>query len=238
MYDKRWTPTPKRTGVERIHPALRDRYRVVLLTAAALLVVGSFLDWIEAWTPYRGWYTESSFQHAGDGIFTLELGILLFAVAWSERLTEARHALAVAAPLIIGVVALATLRSAEGGLAIYLRSLEVYGGYGHFLPGFWVTVGGATLATMGGTARAWRLRHETRYHLGIQLRGVASAVAGFLGAVAGFLVATAVGQAVTAGAMAAVNASVLILFGLLGALFGAWGAAWTTARLIPPDAAA
>jgi hypothetical protein len=219
--------------MERIHPALRDRLRLALVVAAALLVFGSLLDWDEAWMPYREWFTESSFQHAGDGIFTLELGILLFAVAWSERLTVARHALAVSGPLVIGVVALATLRAAEGDLAIYLHSLERYGGYGHLLPGFWVTVGGATIAVLAGTVRVWRLRHETRYRLGIGTRAIVATVAGVGGAIGGFLAATTVGQAATAGQMAAVNASVLILLGLLGALGGAWLGAWASVRLLP-----
>ena len=44
---------------------------VLRVVAGVLLFVGSFLDWVQAWMPYRGWYTESAFAHAGDGVFTV-----------------------------------------------------------------------------------------------------------------------------------------------------------------------
>lgn len=234
MYDKVWVPTAKPTGRERIHPAFRDPVRFTLVVAGALLVVGSFLDWLQAWMPYRGWFTESGFAHAGDGVFTLELGLLILAATFSDRLTDARHVFAVTAPFFLGLIAVATLRASEGTLLIYLKSLETYGGHGSLIAGFWATVAGATLATLAGTVRIWRVRHEVRFHVGLQFRGVIAVIGGVAGSIAGFLGATLIGGLLTRGSMAGVSASVLILLGLAGALGGAWIGAWTTARLVPP----
>jgi hypothetical protein len=220
----RFTPTARKG--RGIHAAFKDPVRLSLVAAAALLLGGSALSWLEVWLPVRGWFDMSSFERANDGGIILELGLLLFAIAWSERAWGSRLAVLVAAPAAIGIVSVIDLRVAGESLQGYLDSLWTQGGHGYLLPGFWMTVGGATLATLAGVVRIWRARHETRWTIGIRRATVASIVGGVIGLVVGFASGVNLGQHVTAGGSTGVTGSLLILFAIGFGFAGTWLGAW------------
>src|SRR5829696_3286457 len=109
-------PSERRRGR---HPALRSPVRTGLLASGGLLVVGSLLSWLEVYLPYRGVFEISSFERAGDGLIALEIGLAMLVLGWSERAADSRLAVIVAAPLILGVVALLVMRVAAGDAQIY-----------------------------------------------------------------------------------------------------------------------
>lgn len=216
----RFKPTEATTG--RIHAALKDPVRATLVGAAVLLILGSISGWIAVYLNYTGWFEISAFERASDGGITAEIGIAIFAVTWSQRAATSRLAVLILAPLVLGIVALLTLRIAATDAQLYLDSLKNQGGYGHLLPGFWATVGGATLATLAGAVRLWRARHEIRWTIGVQ-RGTAGTVVGAIaGAVLGFVGGVNVGELLTSGALGGVTGSVLIFFAIGFSLAGAW----------------
>jgi hypothetical protein len=132
----------------------------------------------------------------------------------------------VAAPAAIGIVAVIDLRVAGETIQTYIDSLWTQGGHGYLLPGFWMTVGGGTVATLAGVVRIWRARHETRWTIGIRRTTVAGILGGVIGAVVGFASGVTLGQHVTEGSSTGVTGSVLILFAI-GFLFaGTWLGAW------------
>lgn len=220
----RFTPTARKG--RGLHSAFRNPVRLTLVAATALLLVGSAVSWVEIWLPVRGWFDMSSFERAGDGGIILELALLLFAVTWSERAWDSRLAVLVAAPAAIGIVAVIDLRVAGETIQTYIDSLWTQGGHGYLLPGFWMTVAGATLATLAGVVRIWRARHETRWTIGIRRATVAGIVGGVIGAVVGFASGVTLGQHVTAGSSTGVTGSVLILFAIGFGFAGTWLGAW------------
>jgi hypothetical protein len=220
----RFTPTAAKTS--RVHDAIKDPVRLTLVAAAALFLVGSALSWIAVYLPYLGWFEMSSFERANDGGITLELGLVLLALAWSARASSSRLAVLVAAPAVIGIVGVLELRVAFDSIHTYLDSIRPSGGDGYVLPGFWVTVGGATLATLAGVVRIWRARHETSWAIGIGRRTVGGFVGGIIGAIVGFGSGIVLGQHMTANSIGGVVGSVLIIFALGFGFAGAWLGAW------------
>jgi hypothetical protein len=223
----RWSRlTPSAAPSGRFHEAFKDPIRLTLVAAAALMVVGSFFSWVEVWLPYRGWFDISSFAGASDGGITLELGAILLVFGWSERVNGSRLAVLVAAPLVLATAAVLDLRVASDSAHAYLDSIASSGGHGYLLPGFWMTVGGATLATLAGVVRIWRVRREVRWTIGIQLGTAARVIGGLIGAVVGFLSGISFGEHTTANTIGGVTGSVLILFAIGFAFAGAWVGAW------------
>ncbi|HEV2005291.1 MAG TPA: hypothetical protein VGQ85_01650 [Candidatus Limnocylindrales bacterium] len=220
----RFTPTARKTG--RLHDALKDAVRLTIVAGAVLLVVGSFLSWLEVYLPFRGWFDMSSFERANDGGITLELGVLLFALAWSDRATSSRLAVLVGAPAAIGIVAVLDLRVASDSLQAYLDSIAISGGKGYFLPGFWMTVGGATLATLAGVVRIWRVRRETRWAIGVRRSTAGAFVGGVGGAIVGFAAGIFIGERVGANIIGGAAGSVLVLFAIAFGFAGTWLGAW------------
>jgi hypothetical protein len=213
-------PSEKPQG--RIHPALRDPVRLTLIVAAALLVLGSAASWIEVWQPGRGWFEVSSFEGANDGGIMLELGLLLFGLTWSERASGSRLAILAIAPMIVGLVAVLDLVIAHTAAQSYLDGLAGSGGHGYILPGFWATVGGGVLATLGGAVRLFRIRRSVRWSIGIARTTAGGVAGGIVGAVVGFVAAINFGQRITADALGGVSGSVLILLVIVFGFAGAW----------------
>ena len=214
---------PSRMGLPQ---ALRDPLRAGLVVAAVALAFGSISGWTQVWLPGRGWFEVSGFNGAGDGGITLEVALVLLALAWSERLSSSRLGIIVLAPFLLGVFALLDLRIALVNAFQYLDSLKNSGGYGYILPGYWLTVGGAALATAAGLIRVWRARHETRWTIGIGRATAAAAVGGVVGALGGFYAGVTIGQRITEGAIGGVTGSVLILLAIAFGFGGAWLGAW------------
>jgi len=206
--------------------ALKDPVRATLLIAAVALAVGSISGWIQVWLPGRGWFEVSGFTGAGDGGITLEVAVLLFVLAWSERLWTSRLAVVVVAPLVLGVFALLDLRIALHNALLYLDSLKNAGGQGYMLPGFYLTVAGAGGAAVAGVIRVWRVRRETSWTIGMR-RSMAAAVAGgLLGALTGFWMGITVGERLTEDAIGGVTGSVMIFLAIGFGFTGAWVGAW------------
>jgi hypothetical protein len=220
----RFTPTARKTG--RLHDALKDVVRLTIVASAVLLVIGSFLGWVEVYLPYRGWFEMTSFERASDGGITLELGLALFALAWSDRATTSRLAVLVAAPAVLGIVGVLDLRVAGDSLQGYLDSIAPSGGHGYLLPGFWMTVGGATLATLAGVVRIWRVRGETRWTFGVRRSTAGGFVGGVVGAIVGFVAGIAIGDRVGANSIGGAAGSVLVLFAIAFGFAGTWLGAW------------
>jgi hypothetical protein len=225
----RFQPTPKEAW--RMPAALTDIVRLTLLIAGAMLVVGSVSDWIEVWLLDRGWFGVSAFQRFGDGGITLELGIVLFVFAWSERVHGSRLAAFVAAPLVIGIVCVLVLRIAFDDIQQYLDSLSPQGGKGYILPGYWLTLGGAVLATLGGFVRIWRVRREVRWSIGIDRSHVGASAGALVGAIAGFAVGAIIAQLLTSGSIGGVTGSVLVVTALVFGFAGTWLGASAGSRL-------
>jgi len=220
----RFTPTAPKTG--RLHDALKDAVRLTIVASAVLLVVGSFLSWVEVYLPYRGWFEMTSFERASDGGITLELGLALFALAWSDRATGSRLAVLVAAPAVLGIVGILDLRVAADSLHGYLDSIVPSGGHGYLLPGFWMTVGGATLATLAGVVRIWRARRETRWAVGVRRATAGGFLGAVVGAIVGFVAGIAIGDRVGANSIGGAAGSVLVLFAIVFGFAGTWLGAW------------
>jgi hypothetical protein len=220
----RFTPTARKG--RGLHAAFKDPTRLSLVAAAVLLLAGSALSWAEIWLPVRGWFDLSSFEGANDGGIILELSLVLFAIAWSERAWNSRLAILVAAPAAIGIIAVIDLRIAGETIQAYIDSLWTQGGHGYLLPGFFMTIGGATLAILAGVVRIWRARRETRWTIGIRRTTLASIIGGGVGAVVGFASGVTLGQHVTAGGSTGVTGSLLILFAIGFGFAGTWLGAW------------
>lgn len=217
---------------DRIPTLLRDPARVLVLLGGLLLVGGSLLDWMRGWLPYVEWFEVSGFQRAGDGIIALFVGIAAIVVARSERVATGRNALLVVIPLGLGLLALAVVRLAHQDLGIYIGSLTKYGGRGEFLPGFWVTVAGAVVATLGGLARAWAGRETLRrVRLRLPVSGTATAVGVVVGSIAGIMGGTGLAGWMTAGTIGGISASVTMLFAIAFGFAGAGVGAWFGGRI-------
>jgi len=207
----------------RLPAALRDPLRFVVLLASVLLVFGAISAWVEVWLPGRGWFEQGSFAGANDGGIMLELGLAIFVVAWAERLWGNRLAVLVAAPFILGLVALLDLRVALASATDYLSG-EVHnaGGQGYLLPGFWLTSIGAAGAIVGGGIRIWRARNTTRWNVGIGRSFAGAAVGGIAGTAVGFWVGITIGTRVTTGQIGGVTGSAMLVFAIGFAFAGAW----------------
>jgi hypothetical protein len=213
-------PEPrKRAGLPAV---LRDPLRVNLLVGLLLLVIGALVPWIRAWTPGRGFFDVSGFEGAGDAGLVLELGAIAFVLTWSDRAWDSRTTILVAGPAILGAACVLVLRIAYGEAETLLRSLEPTGGYGSVQPGFWVTVGGAVVATVAAAIHLWRGRARLSFNIGLTAPAIAGTIGGVAGAVAGFFAGVRIAELFTAGAIAGVSTSVLVLLSFTLAFLGAW----------------
>ncbi len=219
----RFQPTAKEPGLH-LPAAVREPLRLGVLIASVMLAFGAISSWVEVFLPGRGWFEQSSFAGPNDGGITLELGLAIFALAWADRLWNNRLAVLVAAPFVLGLVALLDLRVALAAATTYLNgeALHNSGGQGYLLPGFWLTIGGAALATLGGGIRIWRARHTTRWTVGIARSFAGAAAGGIAGAGFGFFVGITIGTRVTTGQIGGVTGSAMILFAIGFAFAGAW----------------
>ena len=221
-------PPPKRAALPG---AFREPVRVGVLVGLAILAVGALLPWIRAWTPGQGFFEISGFERAGDAGLILELGLVAFALTWSDRAWNSRITILVAGPVILGVACVLVLRIAHAEAEEFLRSLEPAGGYGEILPAFWATLGGAGLAAAAGAAHLWWARGRLSFNLGLTAPTIAGTVGGVAGAIAGFIGGTRIAELLTGGAIAGVSTSVLILLSFALAFAGAWVGAVGAASL-------
>jgi hypothetical protein len=207
----------------RLPAALRDPLRIAILAGLLVMLVGDLLPWMRLWMPYRGFFEASGFERAGDAGLVLELALAILALTFSDQAWNSRTTVLVAGP------ALLVLRNAWADGTSYIRSLDIYGGYGDFLPWFWMAVAGAAIVTTGGAIQLWRARGRVSFRIGLTRTTVAGTIGGLAGAVGGFLAGMRIAELLTAGEIAWVSTSALVLLafflGFLGAYVGAVGAA-------------
>jgi hypothetical protein len=187
-----------------------------------MLLVGSLLSWIEVYLPYRNWFEVSSFERAGDGLITLEISLLLIALAWSDRAAGGRIAPLALGPFVLGVAAAFVMRDAMGDALIYLDGLRINGGHGYLLPGFWLATAGAFTSTIAGAVRIYRIRREIKISVGLAPGPIAAVIGAVLGALGGFFMAVTVGGLLTKGAIATTIGSVVTLLTIALGFGGAW----------------
>jgi hypothetical protein len=213
----------------RLPAAFRDRLRLTILAGLAVMLVGDLLPWLRLWMPYRGFFEASGFERAGDAGLILELGLVILALTISDQAWNSRTTILVAGPAILGAICLFVLRNAWADGTSYIHSLDVYGGYGSFLPWFWVAVAGAALVTAGGALAVWRARARLSFRLGLERAVIAGAIGGIVGAIGGFIAGVQIAGLLTKGDIAWVSTSAVVLIaiflGFLGAYVGAVGAA-------------
>jgi hypothetical protein len=209
----------------RLPAAFRDPLRIAILAGLLVMLVGDLLPWMRLWMPYRGFFEKSGFEGAGDAGLVLELALVILALTYSDQAWNSRTTVLVAGPVIVGAACLFILRNAWADGSSYIRSLDVYGGYGDFLPWFWVAIGGAAIVTVGGAIQLWRARGRVSFQLGLTRTAVAGTIGGLAGAVGGFVAGVRIAELFTAGEIAWVSTSVLVLLaiflGFLGAYVGA-----------------
>ena len=209
--------------------AFRDPLRITILGCLLVMLVGDLLPWMRLWMPYRGFFETSGFERAGDAGLVLELALVILALTFSDQAWNSRTTVLVGGPVVLGAACLLVLRNAWADGSSYIRSLDVYGGYGDFLPWFWVAVAGAAIVTIGGAIHLWRSRRRLSFRLGLTRTAVAGAVGGVAGAVGGFVAGVRMAELLTAGEIAWVSTSALVLLaifmGFLGAYVGAVGGA-------------
>jgi hypothetical protein len=210
-------PTPQ---VRTLPGALKDPVRIAQLIGGAGLFFGSLLDWVEYWLPGHGWQTLSSFTRAGDGAIALEIGLIVAAFAWADRVATSRYPVLVAAPLVLGVVSLIVLKLGFDQAQEYLAGLTNSGGHGDMLPGFWMALGGAGLVTIAGAIRLFRARREVSFSVSIPPGTAIRVLGGVLGAVAGIASAVVLGE--TFGTNATITGSAVTLLSIVLGLIGAW----------------
>lgn len=210
-------PTPRERGLPH---ALKDPVRLVLVVAGVLLFVGSILSWIEVWLPGHGWMEVSSFERAGDGAIALELGLLIAAFAWADRVSESRLPVAVLLPLVLGLASLAVMKIGWDQAQDYLDSLKNGGGHGYMLPGFWIALAGAGLATIGGAVALFRVRKEVRFEVHMSRTTGVSVLGGVIGAVVGIGAAVVLGEDL--GTNATVTGSAVTFLSIVFGIVGAW----------------
>jgi hypothetical protein len=209
--------------------AFRDPLRIAILVGLLVMLVGDLLPWLRLWMPYRGFFETSGFERAGDAGLVLEFALVILALTFSDQAWNSRTTVLVAGPVVLGAACLFVLRNAWADGTSYIRSLDLYGGYGDFLPWFWVAVAGAAIVTVGGAIQLWRSRGRLSFRLGLTRTAVAGAIGGLAGALGGFLAGVRIAELFTAGDIAWVSTSVVVLLsiclGFLGAYVGAVGAA-------------
>jgi hypothetical protein len=208
--------------------AFRDPLRITILVGLLVMLVGDLLPWLRIWMPNRGFFETSGFERAGDAGLVLEFALVILALTFSDQAWNSKTTLLVAGPVMLGIVCLFVLRNAWADGASYIRSLDVYGGYGDFLPWFWVAVAGAIVVTAGGAIELWRSRGRLSFRLGLTRTAAAGAIGGVAGGVGGFMAGIRIAELLTAGDIAWVSTSALVLLaiflGFLGAYAGAVGA--------------
>lgn len=210
-------PTPQQRGLPQV---LRDPVRTCLLIAGVLLFVGSLLSWLEVFQPGHGWTDISSFARAGDGAITLEIGLVIGLLAWADRTSTSRIPALVALPLVLGVASLVLMKLGYDGAEEYLASLANGGGYGYLLPGFYIALVGAVLATGAGAAAVLRARHNVNFAVQVRRTTLAPVIGGFLGVVLGML--TAVVLAEEFGTNPTTTGSAVTLLLIVLAIAGGW----------------
>ncbi|HEX7951169.1 MAG TPA: hypothetical protein VF494_12530 [Candidatus Limnocylindrales bacterium] len=212
-------PTPPERGLPH---ALKDPVRLALIVAGGLLFAGSLLSWIEVFLPGHGWREVSSFEGAGDGAITLELGLIIAALAFADRISESRLPVAVLLPLVLATASLALMKLGWDDAQAYLASLKNSGGHGYMLPGFWIALAGAVLAVLGGAVAVYRVRREVTFRVHVSRTTGASVLGGATGAVVGIGAAVVLGEYVGTNATVAGSAVTFlsIVFGIVGAWLG------------------
>jgi hypothetical protein len=210
-------PTPQ---VRTLPGALKDPVRLAQLVGGVAMFFGSLLDWVEYWLPGHGWQTVSSFARAGDGAIALEIGLIVAAFAWADRVATSRQPVLVAAPLVLGGISLILLKLGWDQAQEYLASLANSGGYGHMLPGFWIALGGAILVTGAGAVRLFRARHAVSFAVSIPPGTGIRVLGGVLGAVAGIGAAVVLGETFVSNAT--VTGSIVTFLSIILGLVGAW----------------
>lgn len=210
-------PTPRERGLPH---ALKDPVRLALVVAGVLLFVGSLLSWIEVFLPGHGWSEVSSFEQAGDGAITLELGLIIAAFAWADRVSESRLPVAVVLPLVFGLASLVLMKLGWDQAQSYLDSLKNSGGHGYMLPGFWIALAGAGLAVIGGAVALIRVRKEVRFQVHVSRSTAASTLGGAAGAVIGIGAAIVLGE--DFGTNATVTGSAVTFLSIVLGIVGTW----------------
>ena len=209
----------------RLPAALRDPLRIAILAGLLVMVVGDLLPWMRLWMPYRGFFEASGFERAGDAGLVLELALAILALTFSDQAWNSRTTVLVAGPAVIGAICLLVLRNAWADGTSYISSLDIYGGYGDFLPWFWVAVAGAAIVTTGGAIQLWRARGRVSFRIGLTRTTVAGTIGGLAGAVGGFMAGVRIAELFTAGEIAWVSTSAMVLLafflGFVGAYVGA-----------------
>ena len=210
-------PTPRERGLPH---ALKDPVRLALIVAGVLLFAGSLLSWIEFYLPGHGWSDVSSFQGAGDGAITLELGLIIAVLAYADRVSESRLPVAVLLPLVLGLAALMVMKLGWDDAQAFLASLKHGGGYGYLLPGFWIALVGAVLAVAGGAIAVYRVRNEVRFQVQVSRSTGVSVLGGAVGAVVGIGAAIVLGE--DFGTNATVTGSAVTFLSIILGIVGAW----------------
>jgi hypothetical protein len=211
---------------------LQDPVRLLLLAAGAAMVLGSALSWLEVWLPAVGWTEVSSFARAGDGLITLEIGVVIVGYAWSDRVAGSRLAVLVLVPLVVGMAALAILWIAFVESNAYLASLINSGGHGNYLPGFWLTAAGALGVVLGGAVHVLRTRRDVRYRFRLAASTAAGIIGGVLGGVGGILAAVIAGAGLSNNATNA--GAVVTLLTIVLAIVGSWVGAQVVRSFVGP----
>jgi len=210
-------PTPRQRGLPHV---FRDPVRAATLAAGVLLFVGSLLSWIEAFQPGLGWTDISSFARAGDGAITFELGLIIGLIAWADRTATSRIPAIIALPLILGLASLVLMKLGFDSAEEYLASLAHGGGYGYLLPGFYIALAGAVLATGAGAAAVLRARRHVSFAIEVRRQTLAPILGGALGAVMGMVAAVVLGE--DFGTDPTSTGSAVTLLVIILAIVGGW----------------
>jgi hypothetical protein len=210
-------PTPRERGLPGV---FRDPVRTALLISGVLLFVGSLLDWIEVFQPGHGWTSISSFARAGDGAITLELGLIIGLIAWADRTATSRLPALIALPLVLGIASLLLMKLSFDSAQELLASLANGGGYGYLLPGFYVALAGALLATGLGAAAVLRARRHVSFTFEVRRATLAPILGGAVGAVLGMLAAVVLGE--NFGTDPTTTGSAVTLLVIVLAIVGGW----------------
>jgi len=210
-------PTPRQRGLPHV---FRDPVRAATLAAGVLLFVGSLLSWIEAFQPGLGWTDISSFARAGDGAITFELGLIIGLIAWADRTATSRIPAIIALPLILGLASLVLMKLGFDSAEEYLASLAHGGGYGYLLPGFYIALAGAVLATGAGAAAVLRARRHVSFAIEVRRQTLAPILGGAVGAVLGMVAAVVLGE--DFGTDPTSTGSAVTLLVIILAIVGGW----------------
>jgi len=210
-------PSARQSGIPHV---FRDPVRTTLLVAGVLLFVGSLLSWIEVFLPGTGWTDISSFARAGDGAITFELGLVIGLFTWADRTSTSRQPILVVLPLIFGISSLLLMKLGFDSAQDYLASIAHGGGHGYLLPGFYIALVGAGLATFGGVLVIVRARNEVRFSVSVSRATLISVGGGAVGAIVGIGAAVVLGEDL--GTNATVTGSAVTFLSIVLAIVGGW----------------